>query len=73
MTMALKQYVVKPCTGNRLEELLNDMWDDGYMPVEGGIQFQGVKEMENPLMPNQRTQMPLYTVIFQQRARFGDA
>lgn len=67
MSMNLKEYIVKPATGNKLESMLNDMHSEGYDPVENGIQFQGVKEMRNNLMPNETTMMPLYTVIFRRR------
>lgn len=67
MSMNLKEYIVKPATGNKLESMLNDMHSEGYDPVENGIQFQGIKEMQNPLMQDQSTMMPLYTVIFRRR------
>jgi hypothetical protein len=67
MTMSLKRYIVKPATANMLEKMLNDMWEEGYEPIENTLPPVGAKESQNPLMPGQTTVMPLHSVVFKRR------
>lgn len=67
----MKRFIVKPATGNMLEDLLNDMDSEGYDPLK--ISFNGAQQMENRLAPGQKTIMPMFTVIFESRMKIVDA
>lgn len=69
-----KRFITKPCTGNLLEELLNDMDAKGYDPIVGGIIQGAMMEQENRLAPGHKTLMPLFTVVFERRGpKLADA
>lgn len=61
----MRPYKVKPCTGNKLEELLNDMVEEGYDVFQ--VDFNGNKIVENRIAPGQKTALPMYTCIFKKR------
>lgn len=56
-----REWKVQPTVGAKLEKELNALSDAGYEIY--GIQDHGMIEQRNALDPNQKTMMPILTII----------